>query len=454
MIDSLFNAIHEDDGIETAVLQGVVAATLTAVLESSDEDEEETQWGGSRPGKAPNKTRDFVRAYERLVSQYFQGVESIYDEGDFERRFRMPRSIFNRIADAIFGEESFVLRQDALGKNGIHPLVRLTACLRLLAYGTPPDSLDENLEISETVASDSLKEFSRIMIQKFGAQYLNRCPTTEEKNRMVRIMKRRGWPGAFASWDCKHFEWENCPVRLAGQTKGHADGGKKTLILEAIADADTYMWYVFFGEVGSLNDTNILDKSSIVGSILGGTFNVSVEPYTVNGTTRDWMYFLADGIYPDWSIFVKTVRIALNRMEEIFKTSQEGARKDIERAFGVLVKRFQYLKRPLRHWYIKDIKNILHCCIIMHNMIVECRRNEYMAATNGIDLPLPDEDQEEQQEVPGNFISLFGRENAAQDILGIHAELADRVSTVWGNVEDREKYNNLRSDLMQHKMQL
>ena len=44
MIDSLFNAIHEDDGIETAVLQGVVAATLTAVLESSDEDEEETQW--------------------------------------------------------------------------------------------------------------------------------------------------------------------------------------------------------------------------------------------------------------------------------------------------------------------------------------------------------------------------------------------------------------------------
>ena len=366
----------------------------------------------------------------------------------------MPRSIFNRIADAIFGEESFVLRQDALGKNGIHPLVRLTACLRLLAYGTPPDSLDENLEISETVASDSLKEFSRIMIQKFGAQYLNRCPTTEEKNRMVRIMKRRGWPGAFASWDCKHFEWENCPVRLAGQTKGHADGGKKTLILEAIADADTYMWYVFFGEVGSLNDTNILDKSSIVGSMLGGTFNVSVEPYTVNGTTRDWMYFLADGIYPDWSIFVKTVQIALNSMEEISKTSQEGARKDIERAFGVLVKRFQYLKRPLRHWYIKDIKNILHCCIIMHNMIVECRRNEYMAATNGIDLPLPDEDQEEQQEVPGNFISLFGRENAAQDILGIHAELADRVSTVWGNVEDREKYNNLRSDLMQHKMQL
>jgi hypothetical protein len=27
----------------------------------------------------------------------------------------------------------------------------------------------------------------------------------------------------------------------------------------------------------------------------------------INGTVRDWMYFLVDGIYPDWAIFVKTI---------------------------------------------------------------------------------------------------------------------------------------------------
>jgi hypothetical protein len=132
------------------------------------------------------------------------------------------------------------------------------------------------------------------------------------------------------------------------------------LVLEAIADANLYIWYSFFGECGSLNDLNILDKSSTLGSILlSGTFNVSVEPYTLNGTTRDWMYFLvllADGIYPDWSIFVKTIRHAVTTMEEVFKTSQESTRKDIEWAFGVLVKRFHYLKRPLRNWYLKDTK--------------------------------------------------------------------------------------------------
>ena len=139
-------------------------------------------------------------------------------------------------------------------------------------------------------------------------------------------------------------------------------------------------------------------------------------------------------------------------MEEVFKTSQESTRKDIERAFGVLVKRFHYLKRPLRNWYLKDIKSILDCCIIMHNMIVEYRRHAYMAATNGFDIPIPNDDLEQEVEEPINFTSLFGRKNVADGHNEAIAELADQVSTVLGNVEDIQKYNKLRSDLMTHKI--
>jgi hypothetical protein len=136
MVASLFAAsIQEDDGIEASLLQ-TVAATL-AVLESNDK--EEKQWGGSRPGKAPNKKRDFERAYKMRLEQYFSGPDSIYDEDDFERRFRMPRAIFNKISDAIFVEVPFTLRKNRAGKAGIHPLVCLVACLRLLAYGTAAD---------------------------------------------------------------------------------------------------------------------------------------------------------------------------------------------------------------------------------------------------------------------------------------------------------------------------
>ena len=49
-------------------------------------------------------------------------------------------------------------------------------------------------------------------------------------------MQRKGFPGCIASWDCKHFDWKNCPLRLAGQFQGHGQGGTTTLILESIAD--------------------------------------------------------------------------------------------------------------------------------------------------------------------------------------------------------------------------
>ena len=84
----------------------------------------------------------------------------------------------------------------------------------------------------------------------------------------------------------------------AGQHKGKE---KTTLILQAICDPDTYIWYCFFGELGSLNDLNILEKSTIVGSILNGTMDLQLPQelhYCINGTVRDYLYFLVDGIYP------------------------------------------------------------------------------------------------------------------------------------------------------------
>ena len=61
--------------------------TFSVVFESSSDEEEEIKWGGSRKGKAPNKKRDFLGAYERVVKFYFNGRESVYNETDFERRF-------------------------------------------------------------------------------------------------------------------------------------------------------------------------------------------------------------------------------------------------------------------------------------------------------------------------------------------------------------------------------
>ena len=81
-------------------------------------------------------------------------------------------------------------------------------------------SVDEHFQMSETEVNDSCKEFCSEVVRLFGGMYLNWCPTDNEKQLCLARMKRRGFPGLFASWDCKHFRWANCPVVLAGQHLG------------------------------------------------------------------------------------------------------------------------------------------------------------------------------------------------------------------------------------------
>jgi hypothetical protein len=47
-------------------------------------------------------------------------------------------------------------------------------------------------------------------------------------------------------------------------------------------------------------------------------------------------YYLVDGIYLEWVAFMKIVSLPQTPKHKLFAQHQEGARKDVERAFGVL----------------------------------------------------------------------------------------------------------------------
>ncbi|XP_047941053.1 uncharacterized protein LOC125188315 [Salvia hispanica] len=82
-------------------------------------------------------------------------------------------------------------------------------------------------------------------------------------------------------------------------------------------------------------------------------------------------YYLADEIYPMWPVFVKTIRCATEDKKKYFAGRQEAARKDVERAFGVLQSRWAILRGPSWLWDMETIADVMYACIIMHNMIVE-----------------------------------------------------------------------------------
>ncbi|KAK1618736.1 hypothetical protein QYE76_024253 [Lolium multiflorum] len=93
--------------------------------------------------------------------------------------------------------------------------------------------------------------------------------------------------------------------------------------------------------------------------------------YEVNGNEYGKPYYLDDGIYPDWATLVKTVRNPNSEKTRRFAKMQEACRKDVERGFGVLQARWAIVRHPARTWSLKTMHEVMTCCVIMHNMIVE-----------------------------------------------------------------------------------
>jgi hypothetical protein len=121
-----------------------------------------------------------------------------------------------------------------------------------------------------------------------------------------------------------------------------------TIILEAVASTDLWIWHAFFGLPGSNNDINVLNRSSLFDRIAKG--EAPAVNYTINGHNYDMGYYLVDGIYLTWSTFVKTIKGAANLKDKNFPAAQESQRKDVERAFGVLQARFAIVRGPTRFW--------------------------------------------------------------------------------------------------------
>jgi hypothetical protein len=154
-----FDPSEDDIGVVDVAQQEKAVAAAAVYGPGGDANVASSAAGGSRVGRRPNIERGFDEAVNRLNDDYFEPIPK-YNDRLFARRFRMPRAVFDRIYTTISTRPEFVHKIDALGKKGIHPLQRVLAALRLLAYGTAADAVDEFVRISESSALDSLRSIA------------------------------------------------------------------------------------------------------------------------------------------------------------------------------------------------------------------------------------------------------------------------------------------------------
>ncbi|XP_066392531.1 uncharacterized protein [Miscanthus floridulus] len=142
-------------------------------------------------------------------------------------------------------------------------------------------------------------------------------------------------------------------------------------------------------------------------------------------------YYLIDGIYPQWTTFVKTITNPQENKKKYFAKAQEAVRKDVKRAFGVLQAQFVIVRGPARMWDKVTLRQIMTACVIMHNMIVEDERSE-------------DEDKDVQYEGVGQLVrptphEVHNRTREFREFLQAHH-----------NITNRQIHTQLQQDLIEH----
>ncbi|XP_074365340.1 uncharacterized protein LOC141706505 [Apium graveolens] len=143
--------------------------------------------------------------------------------------------------------------------------------MRMIAYEVPADSVDDYIQIGESTAIESLRKFVISINQIFGEQYL-RSPNKIDIKRLTKIAEKKGFPG-------------------------------------------------------TLNDINVLDRSNLFSEWAQG--RAPKVNYILNGHDYDMGYYLADGIYPPYPTFVKTISAPQGNKGKHFAKMQESVRKDV-----------------------------------------------------------------------------------------------------------------------------
>ncbi|WVZ63947.1 hypothetical protein U9M48_013537 [Paspalum notatum var. saurae] len=364
--------------------------------------------------------RDINEGWLRLQRDFFC-ANPVYPESYFRRMYRMSIRLFRRIADDVTRyDDYFEQGINAALKPGSHPYQKILASLKILATGCTPFSIDREFSISRSVIDKSFKRFIRAVVKIFGPRYL-RPPNAEDIKALLQTAEHRGFPGMLGSIDCMHWAWEKCPTSWHGEHIGHID--KPTLILEAVAGPNLWIWHAFFGMPGSCNDINVLHRSPVFDDIAAGT--APSVSYVVNGNQYDMGYYLADGIYPDWATLVKGVPAPMSDKEKLFIDMQSAYRKDVERAFGVLQAKFKIVKGPAQMMKTRDLEYAMSCCVILQNMAAEDEKDE--------PLPHPEDYDNESADGRKKIESKTTHQQLQQDLMEhVWTMFGDRASLPIG----------------------
>ncbi|XP_021834464.1 uncharacterized protein LOC110774234 [Prunus avium] len=139
---------------------------------------------GSQVGRGPNLDRHRHSRGKNLLEDYFI-PNSVYSNVDFRGRYRMQSHLFNKVMHAVCNYDAYFIQKcDAADVLGLLPEQKLTSVIRILAYGSSTDQVDEIARMGKSITLESLVRLCDAVETLYTRDYL-RKPTLRDLQRLL-----------------------------------------------------------------------------------------------------------------------------------------------------------------------------------------------------------------------------------------------------------------------------
>jgi hypothetical protein len=244
----------------------------------------------------------------------------------------------------------------------------------MLRKGCSWDLLYELSGISGEVHRKWTHAFLEKMSKELYSVYVHGPRNSEELNKVTTLYAASGFPGCVGSTDCVHIRWDMCPAPWLSVFR-NGKNSYASIAYEMTVDHTKRFQSTTIGHYGTTSDKTIVKFDGFVNQVRFDELFTEAE-FKLQVRENLWivekgLYLLVDGGYHKWRIMQCPMKHTVIEEEIRWSEFAESVRKDVECSFGILKKRFQFLKNAIQ-WHSKsDIDNAVFSCVILHNMLHE-----------------------------------------------------------------------------------
>jgi hypothetical protein len=305
-------------------------------------------------------------SWVRLIRSHEIWIHDSFEAKKFRSRFRLPWILFKKFLLPLCKSVNMFNKER---KSYISLEIKLLIALRMLGKGNDCDTLEELSGIPKSTVNNIFNQFCDEMTTNFFTKYVY-MPEGEEREKIMDVFARVGFPGACGSMDVTHVRWYRCPRDQFNNCKGKYPF--TTLATQAVVDHNRRILFLSDLYDGRENDKTITMDDEYTYNILHGSLNeVQFKMYDADGVEKLFSggYLIVDGGYMKLPCLIDPMHDATGLKDTHWSEFLESVRKDVECAFGILKSRFRILRNGLE-CSRTACNNVVKTCAILHNMLL------------------------------------------------------------------------------------